>query len=81
MSEGIFKADRHKKSGLLVAAFPAATSEEVIRCKDCLYWRDEDFCVNPQWRVNAPSNGLVEFPCTFPDSFCSFAESKEEEGE
>lgn len=35
MSEGIFKADRHKESGLLVAAFPAATSEEVIRCRDC----------------------------------------------
>lgn len=44
-------------------------------------WRDEDFCINPQWQANAPSNGLVEFPCTFPESFCSFAESKEEEGE
>lgn len=77
MSEGVFKADRHEESGLLIASFPAATSVEVIRCKDCLYWRDEDFCANPQWQANAPRNGLIEFPCTLCDSFCSFAEPKE----
>lgn len=53
--------------------------EKVIRCKDCFYWRDDDFCINPQWQANAPSNGLVEFPCTFPESFCSFAEPREEQ--
>lgn len=42
---------------------------EVIRCQDCLYWKDEDFCNNPQWHLN---NKMLR-PCTEPDSFCSYA--------
>ncbi len=53
-------------------------SDEVVRCKDCIYWRDEDFCANPQWQTGGPSNGLISFPCTFPEDFCSYAEPKEE---
>ena len=79
MSEGVFKADIHKESGLLIAAFPYTTSEEVIRCRDCFYWRDEDFCINSQWQANAPSRGLIEFPCTTREDFCSFAEPREDQ--
>ncbi len=51
--------------------------EEVVRCLNCFYWRDEDFCANPQWQANKSHNGLVEFPCTFPESFCSFGERRD----
>ena len=51
--------------------------EEIVRCRDCLYWREEDFCVNPQWQSIRSSSGLVECPCTFPESFCSFAERRD----
>lgn len=50
---------------------------ELIRCRDCIYWRDEDFCANPQWQTGGPSNGLIAFPCTFPENFCSYAEKRE----
>lgn len=50
---------------------------ELVRCRDCIYWRDEDFCANPQWQTGRPSNGLIAFPCTFPESFCSYAEKRE----
>lgn len=50
---------------------------ELIRCRDCIYWRDEDFCANPQWQTGGPSNGLIVFPCTFPENFCSYAEKRE----
>lgn len=43
-------------------------NEKIIRCRDCFYWCDEDFCINPQWKQS-----LYEAPCTDPDSFCSFA--------
>ena len=43
--------------------------EEVIRCRDCLYWIDEDYCVNPKWRVGR----TCERPCTEPDGFCAWA--------
>lgn len=51
---------------------------ELVRCRDCIYWRDEDFCSNSQWLAGRPYNGLMSFPCTFPDSFCSYAEKREE---
>ena len=51
---------------------------ELIRCRDCIYWRDEDFCSNSQWLAGRPYNGLMSFPCTFPESFCSYAEKREE---
>lgn len=50
---------------------------ELICCRDCLYWRDEDFCANPQWQTGVPRNGLISFPCTFPESFCSYGEKRE----
>ena len=50
---------------------------ELVRCRDCAYWRDEDFCANPQWQTGGPSNGLISFPCTFPEDFCSYAEKME----
>lgn len=51
---------------------------ELIRCRDCIYWRDEDFCLNPQWQTGLRSSGgIVEFPCTFPDDFCSYGERRE----
>lgn len=53
-----------------------ADGEEIVRCRDCFYWRDEDFCANPQWQAIRSSSGLVECPCTFPESFCSFGERR-----
>ena len=51
---------------------------ELVRCKDCIYWKDEDFCANPQWLSGVGTrSGVVEFPCTFPDEFCSYAEKEE----
>lgn len=50
----------------------------IVRCRDCIYWRDEDFCANPQWQTGVSRNGLMSFPCTFPESFCSYAEKREE---
>lgn len=47
--------------------------QEVIRCKDCLYWWDEDFCNHPQWHE---FDSLTR-PCTDPDDFCSMAERRE----
>ena len=52
---------------------------ELIRCRDCLYWRDDDFCANTQWQAGRQTNGLIEFPCTFPEDFCSYAERKDDE--
>lgn len=77
VSEGVFKAHWHNDEGVMIADFPAATKDELIRCRDCIYWRDEDFCANPQWQTGRPSNGLIAFPCTFPESFCSYAEKRE----
>ena len=54
-----------------------AHREEIVRCRDCIYWKDEDFCANPQWQVGArPQSGLLEFPCTFPDCFCAWGERR-----
>lgn len=51
---------------------------ELIRCRDCIYWCDEDFCLNPQWQTGPRSSeGIVKFPCTFPDDFCSYSERRE----
>lgn len=50
---------------------------ELVRCADCFYWRDDDFCVNPQWQGRRTANGLIEFPCAFAEDFCSYAERKE----
>lgn len=78
MSEGIFKAHWHNDDGVMIADFPAATKDELIRCRDCIYWCDEDFCLNPQWQTGPRSSGgIVEFPCTFPDDFCSYGERRE----
>lgn len=50
---------------------------ELVRCADCVYWRDDDFCVNPQWQGSRTANGLIEFPFTFAEDFCSYADKKE----
>lgn len=46
--------------------------EEVIRCRDCAYWIDADYCINPKWRVGR----TYERPCTEPDGFCAWAERR-----
>lgn len=33
MSEGIFKAQWYRNSGVMVADFPATTKDELIRCR------------------------------------------------
>ncbi len=48
--------------------------EEVIRCRDCAYWIDADYCINPKWRVGR----TCERPCTEPDGFCAWAERRKE---
>lgn len=50
---------------------------ELVRCADCVYWCDDDFCANTKWQAGRTSNGLVTFPCTFAEDFCSYAEKKE----
>ncbi len=47
------------------------TDEEVIRCRDCIYWIDEDFCNNPKWHLDSK---LLR-PCTEPDGYCAWSES------
>ena len=49
------------------------TDEEVIRCHDCAYWIDADYCINPKWRVGR----TCERPCTEPDGFCAWAERRQ----
>lgn len=51
-----------------------AGKDSVIRCRDCFYWIDEDFCNNPQWHVSHPA---CERPCTEPNGFCSWAERRQ----
>lgn len=46
--------------------------EEIIRCRDCFYWVDEDFCNNPQWHDFSSCTR----PCTYPENFCSWAEKR-----
>lgn len=75
MKEHVFGCLKIDGQGTMPAT---VAGDEVVRCKDCLYWRDEDFCANPQWQTGGPSNGLISFPCTFPEDFCSYAEPKEE---
>lgn len=45
--------------------------EEIIRCRDCLYWEDEDYCLH--WQTSK-----YEAPCTLPEDFCSYAEKRVE---
>lgn len=71
--EDLFRALADK----IDAELAQARRSELVRCRDCIYWRDEDFCANPQWQTGRPSNGLIAFPCTFPESFCSYAEKRE----
>lgn len=83
MAEYIVRVDESRKAtdhpkDPVAWLYSLPVLEEVVRCRDCLYWRDEDFCANPQWRKDGRSNGLIEFPCTFPESFCSYAEPKED---
>ncbi len=49
------------------------TDEEIVRCRDCIYWIDEDYCINPKWRIGR----TCERPCTEPNGFCAWAERKE----
>ena len=75
MSEYIYRerckseSSRHVKSNLV----SLVRCEEVIRCRDCLYWIDEDYCTNPKWRVGR----TYERPCTEPDGFCAWAERRQ----
>lgn len=48
---------------------PFEQREEIIRCCDCLYWEDEDYCLH--WQTSP-----YEAPCTLPEDFCSYAERR-----
>lgn len=70
MTEHIYESKLVKQNDWAIY-FPindASPKERIIRCRDCFYWRDEDYCINPQWRQSP-----YEAPCTYEDSFCSFA--------
>ncbi len=45
---------------------PAADVEKVVRCKDCNYYGDDEFC---------PSRSLADY--TNPYDFCSYGERRE----
>ena len=69
MSEHIIDDDTYN----IITKFGSVmTTGEVIRCRDCLYWIDKDYCVNPKWRVGS----TCERPCTEPDGFCAWAERR-----
>lgn len=57
-----------------VIKFATKKDGYIIRCKDCFYWREEDFCVNPQWNNNSTNDKFLLYPCTDYDDFCSYAE-------
>lgn len=61
------------KAGLESYIVVLEDNEEVIRCRDCAYWIDEDYCTNPKWRVGR----TYERPCTEPDGFCAWAERRQ----
>lgn len=44
------------------------TDEEIVRCRDCLYWVDEDFCNNPMWHQERS----IYRPCTDHDGYCAW---------
>ena len=54
--------------------------DKVIRCKDCFYWTDEDFCNNPQWHDD-DGKKIGTRPCTFPEDYCSYALPKDDKDE
>lgn len=83
MAEYIVRVDESRKAtdhpkDPVAWLYSLPVLEEVVRCRDCIYWCDEDFCSNPQWQTGPRSSGgIVELPCTFPDDFCSYSERRE----
>lgn len=76
VSEYVYREHRKSESSKHVKSELVSwvRCEEVIRCRDCLYWIDDDFCNNPQWHVSHPA---CERPCTEPNGFCSWAERRQ----
>lgn len=71
MTEHIYETRLVKQNGWEIY-FPksgASPKEEIIRCRDCVNWREEDYCVH--WQTSK-----YEAPCTLPDDFCSYAEKR-----
>ena len=58
----------------------SATEPEIIRCKDCKYWQDQEEEVVEVPICARPENKYEKFPFVMligGDGFCSYAERKE----
>lgn len=45
------------------------TDEDIVRCRECLYWEDERVCL--YWQISP-----YEEPLSKQDDFCSYAKKR-----
>ena len=65
MSEYIYGTDEHEGHWL--------TGEEIVRCRDCMYYQQDPDPIDPGWPMMCADSGrdMLE-----PDGFCAWAERR-----